>query len=140
MTRATVIRLAVALGPAALAAGLAGIGIRIATGHELAAYGSYIPWGLWVALYAYFMGLSAGAFLFFATGELFRIERLRRVGRPALLTPLPPPPPPRAVPSPAPPRPARRAARAGGGGGGGLGGLAARLVLARRRAADPARD
>ena len=74
-----------ALWAAALVAGLVGVGIRLATGEEQAAFGSYIPWGLWVALYAYLGGLSAGAFLLFAVGELFGIERLRAVGRPALV-------------------------------------------------------
>jgi len=59
-----------ALWAVALVAGLVGVGIRLATGEEQAAFGSYIPWGLWVALYAYLGGLSAGAFLLFAVGEL----------------------------------------------------------------------
>ena len=31
---------------------LGGVGVyeRLATGHQLAAYGSYMPWGLWVAM------------------------------------------------------------------------------------------
>jgi len=74
-----------ALWAVALVAGLVGVGIRLATGEEQAAFGSYIPWGLWVALYAYLGGLSAGAFLLFAVGELFGIERLRAIGRPALV-------------------------------------------------------
>src|SRR3990170_493388 len=78
-----------ALWAVALVAGLVGVGIRLATGEEQAAFGSYIPWGLWVALYASLGGLSAGAFLLFAVGELFGIERLRAIGRPALVVSFP---------------------------------------------------
>jgi tetrathionate reductase subunit A len=88
MSRVPIKSLAVAAWVLAILAGLAGIGLRLATGHELAGYGSYVPWGLWIALYAWFVGLSAGAFLLFAAGEVFRIERLRRLGRPALVVAL----------------------------------------------------
>ena len=43
--------------------GFIGVYERLTTGHLYANYGSIIPWGLWVALYIYFVGLSAGAFL-----------------------------------------------------------------------------
>ena len=85
MSRALVQRLALGAWALLLAAGIAGVVLRLVTGHELAGYGSYIPWGLWVALYAWFVGLSAGAFLLFAIGEVFSVERLRRSGRPALV-------------------------------------------------------
>lgn len=66
-----------ALWAAALAAGLVGIWLRLTTGHELANYTSSVPWGLWIAAYAYFMGLSAGLFLISASAHMFRIERLQ---------------------------------------------------------------
>lgn len=47
-----------------LAVGSYGLWDRFANGHVNAAYGSYVPWGLWVAMYVYLVGLSAGAFLF----------------------------------------------------------------------------
>jgi molybdopterin-containing oxidoreductase family membrane subunit len=68
MSRVLVQRLAVGAWVLLLLAGIAGVVLRLATGHELAGYGSYIPWGLWVALYAWFVGLSAGAFMLFAAG------------------------------------------------------------------------
>jgi anaerobic selenocysteine-containing dehydrogenase/Ni/Fe-hydrogenase subunit HybB-like protein len=64
-------------------AGVVGVVWRLVA--EDADFGSYIPWGLWVALYAWFVGVSSGAFMLFAVGEAFRIERLRRIGRPALV-------------------------------------------------------
>ncbi|MDR7519990.1 MAG: NrfD/PsrC family molybdoenzyme membrane anchor subunit [Armatimonadota bacterium] len=70
------------------AAGLVGVVQRLLTGHQLAAYGSYVPWGLWVAVYIYFVGLSAGAFLISTVIYVFGVKRLEPVGRLALFTAL----------------------------------------------------
>lgn len=55
-------------GLAALAsvAGLAGVIWRFTGGHQAADYGSYVPWGLWIAAYVALVGASAGAFAFAA--------------------------------------------------------------------------
>ena len=45
---------------AAIAVGLVGVTQRLVNGHEQADYGSYIPWGLWVGMYIFLAGLSAG--------------------------------------------------------------------------------
>src|SRR3990172_4162866 len=66
-----------ALWVAALAAGLVGLWLRLTKGHELANYTSSIPWGLWIAAYVYFMGLSAGLYLIAASAYVFRFERLQ---------------------------------------------------------------
>lgn len=50
----------------ACAAGLVGVVWRFAGGHQAANYGSYVPWGLWVAAYIALVGASAGAFAFAA--------------------------------------------------------------------------
>lgn len=71
-----------------LAAGSVGIYERLAFGHRLTAYGSYATWGLWVAAYIYFIGLSAGAFLFSSLIYVFGVKRLARIGRLALYTAL----------------------------------------------------
>ncbi|MHB0868578.1 MAG: NrfD/PsrC family molybdoenzyme membrane anchor subunit [Chloroflexota bacterium] len=68
--------------------GIVGMGQRLTSGHELAAYGSYVPWGLWVALYIYFMGLSAGSYLFSSLVYVAGIKRLERAGKIALFTAL----------------------------------------------------
>ncbi len=41
--------------------GLSGVFQRMTTGHQLAHYGSYVPWGLWVAAKIFFVGLAVGA-------------------------------------------------------------------------------
>lgn len=64
--------------------GLWGVWLRFTTGHQFANYGSYIPWGLWVSGYVYFVGLSAGAFYISSLVYLFKIEKLMPIARPAL--------------------------------------------------------
>ncbi|MFN8523913.1 MAG: NrfD/PsrC family molybdoenzyme membrane anchor subunit [Chloroflexota bacterium] len=81
--------LTIALGAvwlAAFAAGTYGLGQRMLTGHEQANYGSYVPWGLWVAMYIYFVGLSAGAFLLSSLIYVFGLKRLEPIGKLALFT------------------------------------------------------
>ncbi|MDW8065888.1 MAG: NrfD/PsrC family molybdoenzyme membrane anchor subunit [Anaerolineae bacterium] len=70
-------------GLAILAAlfGLWGIYDRIAFGHQHATYGSYVVWGLWVALYLFFTGLAAGTFVFATLDYLFRVPLFARTGR-----------------------------------------------------------
>jgi protein NrfD len=77
-----------ALGLIGLVAGSFGLWDRLANGHTNAAYGSYVPWGLWVAQYIYFIGLSAGAFLLSTLVYVFNIKRFERVGKLALFTAL----------------------------------------------------
>jgi len=69
-------------------AGLVGLGNRVAVGLRSTAMGSLIAWGLWLALYIYFIGLSAGAFLISSLVYAFGVERYRRAGRLALFTAL----------------------------------------------------
>lgn len=68
--------------------GLVGVTQRLIYGHELAGYGSYVVWGLWVAAYIYFIGLSAGAFLLSSLVYVFGVRQLEKVGKLALFTAL----------------------------------------------------
>lgn len=68
--------------------GLAGWYSRLAHGHADAAYGNIVVWGLWVAAYIFFIGLSAGAFLISSLVYVFGIERFEPIGRVALFTAL----------------------------------------------------
>lgn len=69
---------------ALLACGLPRLYELLVKGRDLSNYGSYIPWGLWVSAYIYFVGLSAGAFLLSSLVYVFGIRRLATVGRTAL--------------------------------------------------------
>jgi molybdopterin-containing oxidoreductase family membrane subunit len=72
----------------AFGVGLIGLYQRLTVGHAAANYGSYVPWGLWVAAYIYFIGLSAGAFLLSALVYVFQIKLLEPIGKLALFTAL----------------------------------------------------
>lgn len=63
------------------AVGGAGIVERILTGHRFAGYTSYVPWGMWVASYIYFIGLSAGAFLLSSLVYVFGVHKLERIAK-----------------------------------------------------------
>jgi protein NrfD len=54
------------LAIAATIAGVVGVVWRFTGGHAAANYGSYVPWGLWIAAYVTLVGGSAGAFAFAA--------------------------------------------------------------------------
>jgi molybdopterin-containing oxidoreductase family membrane subunit len=59
---------------------------RWANAHQNTDYGSLVPWGLWVAAYIYFIGLSAGAFLVSSLVYVFQIKRFEKIGQLALFT------------------------------------------------------
>lgn len=56
------IKVAWALTGICLALGLVGLVWRFIGGPSAANYGSYVPWGLWIAAYVALVGASAGAF------------------------------------------------------------------------------
>lgn len=59
---------------------------RFLNGDKNANYGSIVPWGLWVAAYIYFIGLSAGSFLVSSLVYVFNIRRFESIGRLALFS------------------------------------------------------
>jgi len=73
-----------AISAMALLVGLWGIYVRLTTGHREAAYGSYVVWGLWVAMYLFFAGISAGAFMISTLDLLFHVKIFKGTGRIAL--------------------------------------------------------
>jgi molybdopterin-containing oxidoreductase family membrane subunit len=72
------------LGGAALIVGAWGIYLRLTTGHEFANYGSYVVWGLWVAMYLFFAGVAAGGFMLATLDYLFHVPLFKGTGRVAL--------------------------------------------------------
>jgi protein NrfD len=62
---------------ASLALGSVGMAMRLLGGHLPAGYGSYVPWGLWVAIYTHGVGIAAGAFAVSTVGFLLRVEGFR---------------------------------------------------------------
>lgn len=65
--------------------GAIGVSNRLINGHENTNYGSYMPWGLWIASYIWLIGLSAGAFLMSTMTYVFKVKSVESVGKLALL-------------------------------------------------------
>lgn len=61
-----------------LVLGLVGIIMRITDGHLPAGYGSYVPWGLWIAIYFHGVGIAAGAFAVSALGYVLQVPGFRQ--------------------------------------------------------------
>src|SRR5512147_1569830 len=53
---------------------------RLVYGHLGMNYGSFVPWGLWVAVYLFFLGLTAGAFLITILTYVFRVKIFAAIG------------------------------------------------------------
>lgn len=61
---------------------------RLFRGHHDANYNNIVVWGLWVAAYIFFIGLSAGAFLVSSLVYVFNFERFECIGRLAVFSAL----------------------------------------------------
>ncbi len=70
-----------ALGGIALVIGLWGFYDRFASGHANANYGSYVVWGLWVAMYLFFAGIAAGSYMLATLDYLFEIRLFKGTGQ-----------------------------------------------------------
>jgi molybdopterin-containing oxidoreductase family membrane subunit len=79
------IRILWALAIVAFVVGLYGVWMRLTTGHVNVAYGSYVLWGLWVAMYLFFVGTAAGLFLIAALDVPLRVRAFAGVAPVALL-------------------------------------------------------
>ena len=66
-------------------AGIVGVSVKIATGERLAGYGSYVPWGLWIAVYFHAIGISGGVFAAGVVGYLRGVRGLKENLRVTLL-------------------------------------------------------
>ncbi|MBI3739108.1 MAG: polysulfide reductase NrfD, partial [Chloroflexi bacterium] len=60
--------------------------VRVVDGLGVTNLTQIVPWGLWVALYIYFIGLSAGSFLLSTLIYVGGVKRFEPVGRLAIFT------------------------------------------------------
>lgn len=72
------------LAVVAILLGLYGFWSRFLFGERDVNYGSYVNWGLWVAMYLFFAGLAAGSFMVASLDYLFGVRLFRGTGRYAL--------------------------------------------------------
>jgi len=70
-----------ALGALGLLVGLWGLYERLIAGREVTATGSYVVWGLWVAMYLFFVGTAGGLFIVATLDLLFHLPAFRNTGR-----------------------------------------------------------
>ena len=77
-------KLTYAFGALTLLFGLWGFYDRLVFGHVNANYGSYVVWGLWVAMYLFFAGIAAGGFMIATLDLLFDIPAFKGTGKAAL--------------------------------------------------------
>jgi molybdopterin-containing oxidoreductase family membrane subunit len=74
-------KISYAIGALALLFGLWGVYVRLFEGEQSANYGSYIGWGLWVAMYLFLAGLAAGAYMLAAFEYLFNVPQFKGTGK-----------------------------------------------------------
>lgn len=72
------------LGGLALLIGLWGFYLRFFVGERDVNYGSYVVWGLWVAMYLFFAGLATGSFMIATLDHLFNVKLFKGTGSIAL--------------------------------------------------------
>jgi protein NrfD len=77
-------RLLYALAVIAIVLGIYGFASRLLFGERDVNYGSYVNWGLWVAMYLFFAGLAAGSFMVASLDYLFDVKLFKGTGRFAL--------------------------------------------------------
>jgi len=83
-TEATLKRVIYVLGAAALLFGLWGFYLRFFVGERMVNYGSYVVWGLWVAMYLFYGGISTGSMMIASLDYLFGIRLFKGIGKTAL--------------------------------------------------------
>lgn len=83
-TNLSIKRILYVLAVVALVLGIYGFVSRLIFGERDVAYGSYVNWGLWVAMYLFFAGLAAGSFMVASLDYLFEVKLFKGTGRYAL--------------------------------------------------------
>lgn len=68
----------------AIILGIYGFGSRLLFGERDVNYGSYVNWGLWVAMYLFFAGMAAGSFMVASLDCVFGVDAFKGTGRYAL--------------------------------------------------------
>ncbi len=77
-------RLLYVLGIIALVVGFYGFYSRLFIGEREVNYGSYVTWGLWVAMYLFFAGVASGSYMVATLDHLFEVPLFKGMGKYAL--------------------------------------------------------
>lgn len=82
--RVTLKQLLYVIGGLAVLVGGYGFYDRLVFGERNLNYGSYVIWGLWVAMYLFFAGVAAGAYMVATLDYLFNVPLFKGTGKVAL--------------------------------------------------------
>lgn len=77
-------RIVYVLGILAVVVGTYGFYSRLFVGEREVNYGSYVTWGLWVAMYLFFAGIASGSIMVATLEYLFEIPLFKGTGKYAL--------------------------------------------------------
>ncbi len=80
----TIKRTLYVLAVVAILLGIYGFGSRLLFGERDVNYGSYVNWGLWVAMYLFFAGMAAGSVMVASLDYVFQVALFRGTGKYAL--------------------------------------------------------
>lgn len=69
-------------------AGFYGLSVRLTGGMTVTGLTSIVNWGLWISLYIFFIGVSAGAFLLSTLIYVFGVKKYEKAGKIAVFTAL----------------------------------------------------
>ncbi len=83
-TQKNIKRLLYVLGIVAVILGIFGFYNRLFFGERDVNYGSYVTWGLWVAMYLFFAGVASGSYMMATLDYLFDIPLFKGTGKFAL--------------------------------------------------------
>ncbi|GAB4319025.1 MAG: polysulfide reductase NrfD [Phototrophicales bacterium] len=72
------------LGIFAVVLGIYGFYSRLFFGERDVNYGSYVNWGLWVAMYLFFAGMAAGSYMIATLDYVFNLSAFKGTGKYAL--------------------------------------------------------
>ncbi|MBI2759129.1 MAG: polysulfide reductase NrfD [Chloroflexi bacterium] len=77
-------RIALLVGVVAFIFGISGLYTRLFVGERGVNYGSYVPWGLWVAMYLFLAGIATGSYILATLEYIFNIPAFKGTGKVAL--------------------------------------------------------
>lgn len=77
-------RITLLMGVAAFIFGISGLYTRLFIGERGVGYGSYVVWGLWVAMYLFLAGIATGSYMLATLEYIFNIPIFKGTGKAAL--------------------------------------------------------
>lgn len=77
-------RIALIVGAVALILGISGLYTRLFVSEREVGYGSYVVWGLWVAMYLFLAGIATGSYMLATLEYIFKVPIFKGTGKAAL--------------------------------------------------------